>query len=348
MVIAQCAGCAREGAWTKKCGRCKKTVYCSPECQRSHWKAHKAECYAAAPLVVTEKPGPSPPPPKKKRVFLLTDGLLRVAYLEGCSKAGGLAHVARRMDAFGEPIAAAWVGSKAAGTLRQLDDVTRESLLAVATLHMERLARENPNCSLQFEAEGLKMAAPLSDDAPWLPALRLDDCVPTAFVAFSCKGALSKFFTTLKADDEALAGLTDPTSPLSAMGGFDGDDGEPRPMKEFMGGIMVTFSGLASARRKMPALYACFLGGAKNNFVAGACAKKALLYTLGEERRYASPVRTNETVHNKRGVVHTAKMFASLTLRDLALLTERQCVDEFKCAGKVAYPSQLTSCAAAV
>ena len=92
MVIAQCAGCAREGAWTKKCGRCKKTVYCSPECQRSHWKAHKAECYAAAPLVVTEKPGPSPPPPKKKRVFLLTDGLLRVAYLEGCSKAGGLAH----------------------------------------------------------------------------------------------------------------------------------------------------------------------------------------------------------------------------------------------------------------
>lgn len=26
------------------CGRCKKQAYCSPECQRPHWKAHKKEC----------------------------------------------------------------------------------------------------------------------------------------------------------------------------------------------------------------------------------------------------------------------------------------------------------------
>jgi hypothetical protein len=28
----------------KVCSRCKTTAYCSPECQKSHWKSHKREC----------------------------------------------------------------------------------------------------------------------------------------------------------------------------------------------------------------------------------------------------------------------------------------------------------------
>ena len=328
-----CAGCAAEGAWTKRCARCKAVHYHSAECQRAHWPAHRKTC--------RPKPaGPEPPASAAaSKVFLLTEGLLRVSYLEGCDEAGGCAHVKRRMEKFG-PIAEAWVGSKAAGTLRHVRDVDAESLMRTCVVpYMKRMASVNPDCALTFEASGLKMAAPLGDDVPVLPRLTLDDCVPTAFVAFSVKGSLADFFKTLKADEKALAGLVDPTSPLSTMGGFDDAEGEPRPMANFQNGIMVTFSGLAAARRKRPALYACFLGGAKNNFVAGACAKKALLYTLGEKARYVSPTATNETVTNARGVVHTARMFASLTLRDLARYSERRCVDEFRCEGPLAVES---------
>ena len=56
----------------------------------------------------------------------------------------------------------------------------------------------------------------VGDDAPWLPDLRLDDCVPTAFVAFSVKGKLSEFYKALKADVEACRLLT-AASPLSVV-----------------------------------------------------------------------------------------------------------------------------------
>ena len=38
----QCAMCKKNGSL--KCGACKVTYYCSKECQRSHWKQHKAKC----------------------------------------------------------------------------------------------------------------------------------------------------------------------------------------------------------------------------------------------------------------------------------------------------------------
>ena len=190
----------------------------------------------------------------------------------------------------------------------------------------------------------------VGDDAPWLPDLRLDDCVPTAFVAFSVKGKLSEFYKALKADAEACRLLT-AASPLSVVSGFDDDRDEPRVLKDFMGGIMVSFSGLASARRKtLPGgpLYACVLGGCKNNFLAAALARKALLYTLGCEAAYVSPVAANEVVKSKHGSVHTAKMFAALTLRELAGFTQRRCVEAFACDGSLPYDSQLSSINAAV
>ena len=33
-----------EGITLKRCGGCKKKMYCSRECQTSHWAKHKAEC----------------------------------------------------------------------------------------------------------------------------------------------------------------------------------------------------------------------------------------------------------------------------------------------------------------
>jgi hypothetical protein len=41
------AGCASEQA-SSMCGRCEAVRYCSRECQRTDWKAHKAACAAAA------------------------------------------------------------------------------------------------------------------------------------------------------------------------------------------------------------------------------------------------------------------------------------------------------------
>ncbi|KAJ7244430.1 hypothetical protein B0H12DRAFT_1325625, partial [Mycena haematopus] len=55
--MVQCneAGCAEEGK--SQCGRCKERFYCSAECQRKDWPAHKKECKRP-------KTNPRPPPPQ--------------------------------------------------------------------------------------------------------------------------------------------------------------------------------------------------------------------------------------------------------------------------------------------
>jgi hypothetical protein len=43
-----CCGCGAEDPHNRmrKCARCRAARYCTPECQRSHWKVHRAECRA--------------------------------------------------------------------------------------------------------------------------------------------------------------------------------------------------------------------------------------------------------------------------------------------------------------
>ncbi|KAJ9528735.1 hypothetical protein QJQ45_020637 [Haematococcus lacustris] len=43
-----CAQCGTAGEELLKCGRCREVTYCSPACQKKHWKAHKASCHAPA------------------------------------------------------------------------------------------------------------------------------------------------------------------------------------------------------------------------------------------------------------------------------------------------------------
>ena len=43
MLFKLCYGCDKQGA-TLKCSACKTTTYCTTECQKKHWKTHKAEC----------------------------------------------------------------------------------------------------------------------------------------------------------------------------------------------------------------------------------------------------------------------------------------------------------------
>ena len=42
-VTKVCSHCQAEGA-RHKCGRCKSAFYCSRECQRAAWRAHRARC----------------------------------------------------------------------------------------------------------------------------------------------------------------------------------------------------------------------------------------------------------------------------------------------------------------
>eukprot|EP00741_Cyanophora_paradoxa_P015232 tig00020851_g14702.t1 len=42
-----CAACGVDGC-SLRCGRCRSEFYCSPECQRAHWREHKAACRPAA------------------------------------------------------------------------------------------------------------------------------------------------------------------------------------------------------------------------------------------------------------------------------------------------------------
>lgn len=47
----RCAACsmpARAGAPLKKCSRCMEVRYCSPTCQREHWRVHKPTCHPKA------------------------------------------------------------------------------------------------------------------------------------------------------------------------------------------------------------------------------------------------------------------------------------------------------------
>jgi hypothetical protein len=39
-----CDTCNKAGYSFKRCGRCKKTIYCSRECQKKDWKTHKKNC----------------------------------------------------------------------------------------------------------------------------------------------------------------------------------------------------------------------------------------------------------------------------------------------------------------
>ncbi|RUP49061.1 hypothetical protein BC936DRAFT_143374 [Jimgerdemannia flammicorona] len=43
-VLVVCARCGKAEDGNKKCGRCKKVVYCSVDCQKAHHKEHKGSC----------------------------------------------------------------------------------------------------------------------------------------------------------------------------------------------------------------------------------------------------------------------------------------------------------------
>ncbi|CAF0769184.1 unnamed protein product [Brachionus calyciflorus] len=50
-ILSLCATCSKENA-KYRCGNCKKSWYCSQECQKADWKSHKPKCnYDAEKLI---------------------------------------------------------------------------------------------------------------------------------------------------------------------------------------------------------------------------------------------------------------------------------------------------------
>ncbi len=45
--ICVCASCKKPSLKMKKCAGCESVNYCSKECQKQHWKEHKAVCIVA-------------------------------------------------------------------------------------------------------------------------------------------------------------------------------------------------------------------------------------------------------------------------------------------------------------
>ncbi|KAI0041539.1 hypothetical protein FA95DRAFT_1501350, partial [Auriscalpium vulgare] len=42
----ECAACNKTQGSLKQCSRCHSVLYCSSECQKSHWRTHKPSCHA--------------------------------------------------------------------------------------------------------------------------------------------------------------------------------------------------------------------------------------------------------------------------------------------------------------
>ena len=44
-ITRNCTTCFKSGNINKKCSRCKKTYYCSTECQEKNWNQHRNVCF---------------------------------------------------------------------------------------------------------------------------------------------------------------------------------------------------------------------------------------------------------------------------------------------------------------
>jgi len=340
--VIRCACCQRPGEWRTKCGRCKKSYYCSRDCQKWAWETHKPECVpfgAAAPKAKPKaKPRPRAAPTKER--FDLTDAKLRVSYLEGGGDVGAaLAHCRRRLLAAG-PLASALVtGAHGAVCELAAPGVTNapmdvEGLLAGhCKPAIEELKAANPTCALAKGADpkrGALATVPLTGTPPVFPRLRLDDAIPTAFAGFH--GVTEALISAL-AVGTLLADLAG-DGPVAAVAGVDGDGDAPKACAGLESAVLVLFSGLEAARPDLPKLYAHVHGGCRNNIVAAAVARKALFYSLEAEDVYRSPTKTGERLLNSRGCpIDTARLFRDLPLDEAAALDERAVETRFGIRG---------------
>lgn len=64
-VSSACGFCGAEKKNLSKCSRCKSVFYCSKECQKSHWKAHKPNCKSPPEIPAAKDKLKFPQPTRK-------------------------------------------------------------------------------------------------------------------------------------------------------------------------------------------------------------------------------------------------------------------------------------------
>ena len=65
-VSSSCGFCGAEKEHLSKCSRCKSVFYCSKECQKSHWKAYKANCKLPPEIPAANDKLPKFPQPARR------------------------------------------------------------------------------------------------------------------------------------------------------------------------------------------------------------------------------------------------------------------------------------------
>jgi hypothetical protein len=335
--VKRCASCQRPGEWTKHCGRCKDTYYCSRECQKWAWPVHKQHCYAPGadrPPRPPRRPKPKPAPVPSAEQVDLTDKALRVFYLEGCGDVTASMEGARRAlpEAFDRAFVTGATGATVALEAPDKSPLEREDVLKhhVSQVFAE-MKEKNPQCTLPP-----KGCVPLTNKQPTLPAVKLDEAIPVAFAGFS---GLGEAFVTAIASDKTLMKQLGGTGAVSRLAGYD-EDNRPKPCQGMDHACLIFFAGLHDELPQLPKLFAHVHGQCRNNVVAAAIARKALFYRVEAADEYASPVATKEVIVNSRGVaIDCGRAFAEETLAGLAALDERQLEARYSADALASAPS---------
>ena len=236
----KCAMCGMDDGHVygglRRCGRCKTTWYCTAECQRAHWPAHRCNCEAIAArgglstFFLVGFPDRSGPPPPGEPVL----GLAALeALVAACLKPDGLVCVATASSPRGGHPARAAVETLASGDYEVLragagaavgmphkiydlrfygtsKDLELSALAAEAKMLMEMGAikpspGDETTAYSALDAEDTRAPFSVNDPPPEAVASAMNYLTQMPWPRVFVDGALNSPFWLLKRDPDAAA-----------------------------------------------------------------------------------------------------------------------------------------------